>query len=183
MKKQQQQKIQLVLSLSFFLILFLSFLSRTEIYGDDTAAATAQTTPVSTPAEDIKDNKVVEANVWGEIEMLRGDLETLEVHSLTRVSVSNPEVADFSSVESDRVVVLAKKAGQTEVFLWDENGKKTILIRVLDEDLLSLKSRLEALLKIMHIEGVSFVANAYEGKLIALGDLPKDKKEQFAKMI
>src|SRR3989338_1867553 len=152
MKKQQQQKIQLVLSLSFFLILFLSFLSRTEIYGDDTAAATAQTTPVSTPAEDIKDNKVVEANVWGEIEMLRGDLETLEVHSLTRVSVSNPEVADFSSVESDLVVVLAKKAGQTEVFLWDENGKKTILIRVLDEDLMSLKSRLEELFKIMHIE-------------------------------
>lgn len=185
MKKRQQRKIQLVLSLNLFLILFLSFLSRAEIYGDDTTAATTAQTPpaAAAPTEDINGGKGAETNLWEEIEMLRGDLETIKVHSLTRVSVSNPEVADFSSVESDRVVVLAKKAGQTEIFLWDENGKKTILIRVWDEDLLSLKSRLEALLKTMHIEGVSFVANAYEGKLIALGDLPKDKKEQFAKMI
>lgn len=182
MKKRQQWKTQLVLIVSSLFILFLSFSSRSEIYGDDTAAA-AQTLQASTPTEDIKGSKSAETNLWEEIEMLRGDIETIKVHSLTRVSVSNPEVADFSSVESDRVVMLAKKAGQTEVFLWDEHGKRTISIRVFDEDLLSLKSRLEAFLKTTHMEGVTFLASAYEGKLIAIGDLPKDKKAEFVKMI
>jgi len=174
MKKRQQWKTQFVLSISFFLILFLSFLSRAEIYGDDVAATTA-----SAPAAQ-NDEEVISQE---EIQMLRGDLQTIKVHSLTRVSVSNPEVADFSSVESDQVVVLAKKAGQTEVFLWDEHGKRTISVRVLEENLQSLKSRLEAFLKTTHMEGVSFLVSAYEGKLIAIGDLPKDKKAEFVKMI
>ena len=215
-------------SMNFFLIVFLSFLSWKEIYGDELDKNSERESPLSRnaiiqefsgadapteydpaadaateeePAEDaatgeneiIVDSKkpysVSAADSSApnkrleEIQMLRGDLQTIKVHSLTRVSVSNPEVADFSSVESDQIILLAKKAGQTEVFLWDEHGKRTISIRVLDEDLLSLKSRLEAFLKTTHIEGVTFIVSAYEGKLIAIGDLPKDKKEQFVKMI
>src|SRR5882672_2220656 len=62
-----------------------------------------------------------------EVNMLKGDLEAIKVYSLGRVSITNPEVADIANVDSDQILLLAKKPGQTVLFLWDEYGKRTVV--------------------------------------------------------
>jgi len=114
------------------------------------------------------------------LNMIRGDIESIKVYSLIRVSVSDPDVADIASVESDQVSMLAKQPGQTSLFLWDQYGKRTILIRVSDENLTALKNRLEKLLKGAGLgKGLTLEASEAEGKVVISGELPADKREKL----
>ena len=45
------------------------------------------------------------------IDMVAGDVQTVTVNNLTRVSVTNPEVADISDAQGNKVSLLAKKSG------------------------------------------------------------------------
>ena len=77
-------------------------------------------------------------NVYGEsdsrldeeIRMIKGDLDTIKVFTLTRVSVTNPAVADIVDIDDDNIVVLAKGSGKTILFIWDSYGKRSISIRI-----------------------------------------------------
>jgi Flp pilus assembly secretin CpaC len=69
------------------------------------------------------------------IDMVAGDVQSVTVNNLTRVSVTNPEVADIADAQSDKISVLAKKAGETVLFLWDASGKRDVKVRVVSEDL------------------------------------------------
>ena len=93
------------------------------------------------------------------IDMVAGDIETVAVNNLTRVSVTNPEIADISDAQSDKVSVLAKKAGETVLFLWDAGGKRSIKVRVVNEDLSAVKARVQKILDEANITGVSLEEN------------------------
>jgi pilus assembly protein CpaC len=113
------------------------------------------------------------------IDMITGDIQTVAAHNLTRVSVTNPDVADISDAQSDKISLLAKRAGSTTLFLWDAAGKRRIKVRVVNEDLRALKLRVEKVLEEAGITGVSFEENLDVGKLVVSGDLAKDDKTRL----
>lgn len=125
---------------------------------------------------------VLADGISSEINLIVGDLETIPVSGLTRVSVTNPEIADISDAQNDKVMLLAKKAGQTSLFLWDASGKKTISISIVDGDLKALSSRLANLLAKSDIN-VNLDANAQEGKVVISGYLSKQKRDSLDKII
>ncbi len=118
-----------------------------------------------------------------DMSMIVGDMETIPVHNLTRVSVTNPDIADISDAQPDKVTVVGKKLGQTVVFLWDEEGKQTVLVRVAEEDLQSLQGRMANLLSKTDIKGVRLETNAAEGKVVVYGELSKEQKGELDKIL
>jgi pilus assembly protein CpaC len=117
------------------------------------------------------------------IDMVTGDLQSIPVNNLTRVSVTNPDVADISDAESDKVSVLAKKGGVTVLFLWDADGKRSLKIRVASEDLDSLKARVQKLLDEANVTGVSLEENLDIGKVVLTGDLSRDSKNRMSDIL
>lgn len=113
------------------------------------------------------------------IDMIAGDIQTITVNNLTRVSVTNPDVADISDAEGDKVSVLAKKAGETVLFLWDVNGKRSVKVRVVNEDLGAVKDRVQKVMDEANITGVSLEENMDIGKVVATGYLSKEDKARM----
>ena len=113
------------------------------------------------------------------IDMIVGDIQTVPADGLTRVSVTNPDVADISDAQSDKVSLLAKKAGQTVLFLWDAGGKRSVKVRVANEDLTALKARVQKILDEANIKGASLEENFDIGKVVISGDLSKDDKNRM----
>jgi len=113
------------------------------------------------------------------IDMVSGDIQTITVNNLTRVSVTNPEVADISDAQSNKVSILGKKAGETVLFLWDASGKRNIKIRVASEDLTAFKSRVRKILEEANITGVSLEENLDVGKVVVSGNLSKEEKDRL----
>jgi len=118
-----------------------------------------------------------------EIHLVQGDLETLPAKSLVRVSVSDPNIADVVDAQGEKVLILAKKPGQTSLFLWDEAGKHTYIIRVFEEDLSLLETRIKGLIEKANISGVMLNSNSYEGKVVITGELPAGKKEDLESLL
>jgi len=123
------------------------------------------------------DQKVV--HVSDIIDMIAGDIQTVPVNNLTRVSVTNPDVADISDAQSDKITLLAKKAGTTAMFLWDDHGKRSIKIRVVNEDLKALSDRIQKLMNEANITGITMEANPDIGKLVLEGSLTKEDKNRL----
>jgi len=117
------------------------------------------------------------------IDMVTGDIETVTADNLTRVSVTNPEVADISDAKGDKVSLLAKKAGKTVLFLWDAGGKRDIKIRVVNEDLSAVKARVQKVLGEANITGLSLEENLDAGKVVVSGALPKDDRYRLENIL
>ena len=117
------------------------------------------------------------------IDMVIGDIQTVTVNNLTRVSVTSPEIADISDAQSNKVSVLAKKAGETVLFLWDAGGKRNIKVRVVNEDLNAVKARVQKLLGEANITGVSLEGNLDEGKVVVSGSLSKEDKSRMENIL
>jgi len=113
------------------------------------------------------------------IDMVTGDVETVPASNLTRVSVTNPEIADISDAQSDKVSLLAKKSGETVLFLWDSNGKRSVKVRVVNEDLGVVKASIQKILDEAGITGVALEENLDEGKVVLSGSLPKEDKNRL----
>ncbi len=126
------------------------------------------------------DEKAVLGNV---IDMIAGDIQTVPVHNLTRVSVVDPDVADISDAQPDKITLLAKKAGATSLFLWDSTGKHTIKVRVTNEDLKALQVRIQKLLDESGIAGISFETNLDIGKLVMTGELSREDRSRMNDVI
>ena len=113
------------------------------------------------------------------IDMVSGDVQTIAVNNLTRVSVTNPDVADISDAVSDKVSILGKKSGETVLFLWDSGGKRNIKIRVVNEDLSSVKTRVQKVLNEANITGVTMEENHDVGRVVVSGAMSREDKERL----
>ncbi|MBF0511600.1 MAG: TonB family protein [Candidatus Omnitrophica bacterium] len=113
----------------------------------------------------------------GIIDMVVGDVEQIAVNALSRVSVTSPEVADISDVKADKISILAKKSGKTLVFLWDQDGKHSMSVRVVNENLEVVKGRIARILEEAHIKGVSIEENMDMGKVVLTGEVSKEDKD------
>jgi len=118
-----------------------------------------------------------------DIDMIVGDIQTVDVNKLNRVSVNNPDIADISDAQNDKVSLLAKKPGDAVLFLWDAAGKRSLKIKVLREDLSSLQARLQKLLQEANIQGVTLEQNADIGRVVLAGAVTKDNKNRLESLM
>jgi len=115
--------------------------------------------------------------------LYRGDLVSLKVYSLTRIAISTPGVVDIVSADVDEILLVGNALGQTQIFIWDEYGKRSVLARVMEHDLDMIKERIEQLLNSAGIKGVKMENSAYEAKIIATGKVNKSQKEVFDRVV
>ncbi len=128
-------------------------------------------------------NSLAQTSKGASIDLIAGDLETISVKSLTRVSVTNPDIADVANVEADKITILGKKPGQTIVFLWDDAGKHSVVVHVASQDMSLTRARIMKILEKAQITGVTVEENVEEGRVILSGSLLKDEKEALEKVL
>ncbi len=119
----------------------------------------------------------------GEVYIVRGELTTLHAEGITRLSITDPDVADIVNADEDKILLVGQAAGQTVLFIWDAHGKKTVMIHVFSQDLELIKDRLKQLLKAANIHEATLEVNEKEGKVLVSGDIPKHKKAQFDQIV
>ncbi|MBF0122630.1 MAG: TonB family protein [Candidatus Omnitrophica bacterium] len=128
-------------------------------------------------------------DVWDkpeDVQVVRGDVFTMTVKNLQRASITDPETADISDAQSDMISVIGKKVGRTPLFVWDDQGKHTMMIRVMEEDLATIKMRLRTLLEssgIPKIANVWLQENENEGKVVLSGSLPEDQLTMMNRVV
>lgn len=118
-----------------------------------------------------------------EINLVKGELETVTVYSLTRLSLTDPSVADIISADDKQLLFIAKAPGQTTLFIWDEHGKRALTVNVYPQDLYLMKERMSKLLQTADITEIKLEINAAEGKIMVLGDVPEHKKALFDQIV
>lgn len=65
--------------------------------------------------------------------------------NIKRVSVADPEIADVDALETNEVLVVAKKLGKTDLIIWGENGEVWNTTVNVDVDLEELNGDLQTL--------------------------------------
>ncbi|OGX37822.1 MAG: hypothetical protein A3C36_05885 [Omnitrophica WOR_2 bacterium RIFCSPHIGHO2_02_FULL_52_10] len=143
------------------------------------AAIMLSTTPVfcQTQSDDI------DSIYTDDINLVKGELVTIKVYSMTRVSVTDPEVVDIVDADEQELLLVGKAVGQSALFIWDEHGKRTIMLSVFNQNLDLVKSRLQKLLKTEDIHEVTLDINPQEGKVVLSGDIPDHKRDLYDNII
>ncbi|MCK5259723.1 MAG: TonB family protein [Candidatus Omnitrophica bacterium] len=129
------------------------------------------------------DPDVLDSLYADEISMIRGELVALKVYSLTRVSVADPGIADIADATDQEILLVGKRSGETAVFLWDEHGKRTIMVYVYVRNLDLTEKRVKRFLKDANIYGVKVAINKKEGKVIIAGKVPEDKRDLYDEIV
>jgi len=114
-----------------------------------------------------------------EISLVRGEVVTVKVYTMTRVSVANPEVVDIVDADEKELILVGKSNGQSALFLWDDHGKRTIMLNVFNRDLDLVKNRLQKLLKTANIHEITLDIHPQESKIVLSGDLPEHKRDMY----
>ena len=137
--------------------------------------------PIVGFSADLKET--VDTKTENEVYLFRGDLVALKVYSLTRIAISSPDIVDISSADVNEVLLIGKKVGTTQIFIWDELGKRQVIASVLSEDLDLVIARIQKLFKSANIDGVSLERNNYEGKVVLSGKVPSEKYNDFKAVV
>ena len=117
------------------------------------------------------------------LNLVVGDIQSIETRNLNKVSVTRPDIVDISDAKAEKVLVVGKKPGETELFIWDNNGKKSITVRVASQNLDALKVRVQDVLEKAQFKGINVDKNEHEGKLILSGSVPKKDRVALDKVI
>ena len=117
------------------------------------------------------------------LRLLKGELDIIKVEELTRVSVADPTIADVVKAEDNRVLIIGKSIGETAVFIWDIIGKRTVMVQVYQQDLVTIKNRVNSLLEIANINNLFLKANEDEDKVIISGYISEHKKRFLKKLL
>ncbi len=119
--------------------------------------------------------------VFEEIQLLKGDVFSIPAKSLQRVSITDPTIVDISDAKPEEVIIVGQQVGQAVLFLWDENGKRSYIIRVILEDLGLTKARIKTILATAGVQGVTVEQNDLEGKVMLSGSVSEEKLETVIK--
>jgi pilus assembly protein CpaC len=119
-----------------------------------------------------------------EVHMVKGEVVALTVYTLTRISVTDPSIADIVNADDKEVTLVGSEVGQTELFVWDEHGKRSIKVYVLTRDLKTTKNRLEKLIKSADIgKNIVVEVNEKEGKVVIFGEVAEKNRDQLEKIL
>ncbi len=133
------------------------------------------------PARALQD--VVDSQTTQSIVMYKGDVVTLKVYSLTRLAVTQPGIIELAQVTGDQVLLVGQREGETPLFMWDEYGKKKIMVKVIMQDLDQVADRINNLLLAAEIKNLKLRKNVEENKVVITGKVPRDRAESYAKIL
>lgn len=128
-------------------------------------------------------DSLAHAESFEEYRLLVGDIFTIPTSALNRISITDPEVADISDAKPDELTLMGKTPGQTILFLWEGSEKRSIIIRVIEQDLTVLQARLKSLFDSIGITTIQMNENSSEGKVVLTGSYPEDKEDSFSKIV
>jgi len=103
------------------------------------------------------------------ITIYKGEVKVIAVDNPTRVIISNPNVADVTSISKDEMLIVAKDSGTTNLIWGDSRGEHVYQLEVLLENMSPVKERIDNLLKEMNLPGVTTRRMDSEGKVLLLG--------------
>jgi pilus assembly protein CpaC len=98
-----------------------------------------------------------------------GEVKAFAVDNPTRITISNPEVADVTSVSKDEMLISAKGSGTTNLIWWDSLGQHALQLQVFVEDMSAVKQRIDNLLRVLNLPEVYTRCADSEGKVLLLG--------------
>lgn len=109
--------------------------------------------------------------------LYKGESKIIHVSNPTRVVISNPDIADVTSVSKDEILITAKDSGTTNL-AWRDNfsGEHSLRLDVFLEDTSLIKERIDNLLKELNLPAVFTRSVDSEGKVMLLGNVgtPQD---------
>ena len=118
-----------------------------------------------------------------DVYMIKGELVNLKADGLERISVTHPDVADILRADEGEILMVGQGVGQTALFLWDKQGKRSLTVHVFSQDLELVKERLATLFKAAGISEATLEMDEREGRVVIAGDIPKHKKAQFTQIV
>jgi len=103
--------------------------------------------------------------------LYKGEMKAIAVDTPTRVVISNPNVADVTSISQDEMLIVAKDQGTTNLIWWDTKGEHTSQLEVFLENMSPVKEHIDNFLKEMNLPQVSTRSMDSEGKVLLLGNV------------
>jgi pilus assembly protein CpaC len=95
-----------------------------------------------------------------------------------RVSVAQPEIADVNLLGQNRILVTGKKAGTTQLVVWDEGERYQVIDAAVQVDVAGLQEQVKKL-----FPGVKIEISASNGEVILRGTVPSlDVEEQIVRI-
>jgi len=127
--------------------------------------------------------ETVDSRETDRVIIYRGDVVSLRVYSLTRLAVTKPGVVEFGKIEGDQLLLIGQREGETPIFIWDEFGKRKLVVHVISEDLDLMIERINNLFLAADIHGLNLRKNMEEKKIVITGKVPTDKEEAYMKVM
>ena len=95
-----------------------------------------------------------------------------------RVSVGQPEIADVNLLGQSRILVTGKKAGSTQLLVWDDNEKAQVIDLSVAVDVKGMEDQIQKL-----FPGLKIDINANNGEAVLRGNVPSlEVEEQIVKV-
>ncbi|MFZ5801392.1 MAG: TonB family protein [Candidatus Omnitrophota bacterium] len=117
------------------------------------------------------------------IELVVGEIRSVAVYAPTRISLADPKIADLVKVEGEEAILAGKGPGSTTLNIWDKYGWRSIVVRVVSEDLESVKTRVEQLLEHAKIKDLAVEINREEGRIMVTGKALTPEKKKIEDLL
>jgi TonB family protein len=118
-----------------------------------------------------------------QLDIVMGESKVVDVANPKRIAIGDPKIADVVGAGRTEILISAKAPGETNLQIWDDYGQREVQVRVFEEDLGKLKSRLENLFRTAGMRGVYFQIGDQERKVFVLGEVPLRKKEVVTQLL
>ena len=103
------------------------------------------------------------------ITLYKGEIKVIAVDNPRRVVINNPNVVDVTSISKDKMFIVAKDQGTTNLIWWDNRGEHLSQLEVFLENMSPVKERVDNILKEMNLPQVTTRRMDSEGKVLLLG--------------
>jgi pilus assembly protein CpaC len=135
------------------------------------------------PVLDIASGEDLEKRIEPPIDVVVGEIHSVSVDAPSRISLADPKVADLVKVEGNEAIIAGKSPGSTTLDIWDKSGHRNIIVRVVLQDLETVKMRLEDILSNVKIDNLEVNINRDEGKIVLLGDALTEEKDKLEEVL
>ena len=142
---------------------------------DRTSDAKSEETTIPVQSADPSSPFVTEAaKTSSQLQLLINKSVVLQTRTpYKRVSVGQPEIADVNLLGQSRILVTGKKAGTTQLVVWDDGEKAQVIDISVAVDVVGLQEQLKKL-----FPGVKVNLSANNGEVVLKGNVPSLEVEE-----
>jgi pilus assembly protein CpaC len=109
------------------------------------------------------------------------ELKVFPVYKLERVAIGDPAVADVSILSEKELMLQAKKAGVTDLIIWDGSGQSIFNVTVIEKSLEKVAERIGVLFSSSDIRGIK--VKVEEENIYIIGDVLSGREVEKIKDI